>query len=158
MSEATFNGEMAWSYYVMGQPLQYRNDPRYKGLPVDWTDVINGANGKFFKEGYQFRHKPSYQQRLAAQAAVSAGGNNGSSDLRLAAQMKPLSPLDTQVGGSHYKDMKIQPLDYISANNLGFLEGNAIKYITRYKSKGGIQDIEKAIHYLQLLIHYETNK
>lgn len=63
-----------------------------------------------------------------------------------------LTPRDVQVGGDHYKTMKIQPYEYIVANNIGWLEGNAIKYISRYKQKGGRKDIEKAIHYLQLLL------
>jgi hypothetical protein len=57
---------------------------------------------------------------------------------------------DKQVGGSHYK-LPIQPVEYIIKNNLGFLEGNVLKYITRHKNKNGVQDIEKAIHYLELL-------
>lgn len=57
-----------------------------------------------------------------------------------------------QVGGSHY-DSPIQPIDYISANNLGFFEGNIIKYVTRYKRKGGLEDLKKAKHYLNLLIN-----
>ncbi len=57
-----------------------------------------------------------------------------------------------QIGGNHYKDMPIQPSEYITKNGLGWYEGNAIKYITRYKTKGGKQDIEKAIHYLELLL------
>jgi hypothetical protein len=56
-----------------------------------------------------------------------------------------------QVGGDHYKSMVIQPGDFIVANNLGWYEGNAIKYICRHDRKGGLKDIEKAIHYLQLL-------
>ena len=63
-----------------------------------------------------------------------------------------LESLKTQVGGNHYKDMKIQPLEYILANNLGFCEGNVIKYITRYKSKNGLEDLLKAKHYLDVLI------
>jgi hypothetical protein len=63
-----------------------------------------------------------------------------------------MNPLDVQIGGTHYKDMAIQPIEFIHANKLGFCEGNAIKYICRYKDKGGVQDLEKAIHYLQLLI------
>lgn len=59
---------------------------------------------------------------------------------------------DQQVGGDHYKSMAIQPFEYIVANGLGFLEGNVIKYVSRYKSKGGVADLEKAIHSLQLLI------
>lgn len=66
------------------------------------------------------------------------------------------SPLDVQIGGRHYKDMMIQPIEFISANKLGFCEGNAIKYICRYKDKGGILDLQKAIHYLQLLIEQRT--
>tara|TARA_R110000796_G_scaffold89809_1_gene193436 strand:+ start:1577 stop:1894 length:318 start_codon:yes stop_codon:yes gene_type:complete len=61
------------------------------------------------------------------------------------------NPLAVQVGGEHYKHMHIQPIEFIMANNLGFCEGNAIKYICRYMSKGGTQDLDKAIHYLQLL-------
>ena len=59
---------------------------------------------------------------------------------------------DKQVGGSHYKDLPIQPGQYIRANGIGWYEGNAIKYITRHKQKGGRQDIEKAIHYLELTL------
>lgn len=62
------------------------------------------------------------------------------------------NPLDKQIGGSHYKTMKIQPVEYINANNMGFLEGNIIKYITRHHSKGGAEDIKKVIHYAELLL------
>ena len=60
--------------------------------------------------------------------------------------------LNEQVGGDHYKSLPIQPIEYILANNLGWCEGNAIKYISRYKQKGQSKDIEKAIHYLQILL------
>ena len=60
--------------------------------------------------------------------------------------------LTNQVGGSHYKDMAIQPVAFITANNLGFLEGNVVKYICRHHAKNGKQDIEKAIHYCQLIL------
>ena len=59
---------------------------------------------------------------------------------------------DKQVGGSHYKDLPVQPGEYIRKNGIGWYEGNAIKYITRHKQKGGRQDIEKAIHYLELVL------
>ena len=62
-----------------------------------------------------------------------------------------MSALDTQVGGGHYKDMAIQPLEYILANKLNFIDGNIIKYITRYHLKGGIEDVEKVIHYATIL-------
>lgn len=66
-----------------------------------------------------------------------------------------MTPTQTQVGGSHYKDMKIQPVDYIHANGIGYMAGSVIKYVSRYKSKNGKQDLEKAIHFLQLLIERE---
>ena len=71
---------------------------------------------------------------------------------RLANPTHIFFPSEKQVGGDHYKDMPIQPSEYITKNGLGWYEGNAIKYITRYKTKGGKQDIEKAIHYLELLL------
>jgi hypothetical protein len=57
-----------------------------------------------------------------------------------------------QVGGNHYKKYKIQPVEFIIKNNIGFVEGNVIKYILRFKDKGGIADLEKAKHYIELLI------
>lgn len=69
--------------------------------------------------------------------------------------MKPESPLDVQVAGSHYKDFAIQPAEFIHGNGLGFLEGNVVKYVCRHKKKNGKQDLEKAIHYLQLLMALE---
>jgi hypothetical protein len=63
-----------------------------------------------------------------------------------------MNATDTQVGGSHYKDMAIQPVQYIHKNNLSYLEGNVIKYITRHRSKGGKADVEKALHYCQLIL------
>ena len=56
-----------------------------------------------------------------------------------------------QVGGSHYKDMKITPREYAIANGLGIDEFNVIKYVSRHNSKNGVEDINKAIHYLELL-------
>lgn len=60
-----------------------------------------------------------------------------------------------QVGGAHYKDMAIQPSEFIHRNRIPFLEGNVIKYVCRHKAKNGRQDIEKAIHYLNLLLEWE---
>jgi hypothetical protein len=66
------------------------------------------------------------------------------------------NPLNVQVGGEHYKTLKIQPVEYIHANSIPFLEGNVIKYITRWKAKNGIADLEKARHYIDLLISLEN--
>jgi len=63
-----------------------------------------------------------------------------------------MSAYDKQVGGSHYKDMKIQPSEFINKNDLPFAEGNAIKYICRHKHKGERQDLEKAKHYIDMIL------
>ena len=60
-----------------------------------------------------------------------------------------------EIGGKHYNGLKIQPIQYIFANNLGFIEGNIVKYITRYKDKNKNEDIEKIIHYAKLLLKLE---
>jgi len=67
-----------------------------------------------------------------------------------------MSALDTQVDGDHYKKLKIQPIEYIHANDIGYMEGNVIKYISRWKDKNGIKDLEKAKHYIDLLIELES--
>ena len=66
-----------------------------------------------------------------------------------------MSAHDKQVGGDHYKTLAIQPSEFIAKNRLGWYEGNAVKYIVRHRIKGGKQDIEKAIHYLELLLESE---
>lgn len=66
-----------------------------------------------------------------------------------------MSAFDTQVGGAHYKELAIQPVEYIHKNNIPFIEGSVIKYVTRWRSKGGIDDLRKAKHFLDLLIEME---
>lgn len=64
--------------------------------------------------------------------------------------------MSKQVAGDHYKDLPIQPVEYIHVNNIGYMEGNVIKYISRWRKKNGIADLEKAKHYIELLIELET--
>ncbi len=67
------------------------------------------------------------------------------------------SPLSRQQGGSHYKGMKIQPVEFIHANGIPFIEGCVIKYVSRWRQKGGIDDLKKAKHFLEILIDLESN-
>lgn len=69
--------------------------------------------------------------------------------------MKQKNPLNEHVGGDHYKKYKIQPIEFIYANSIPFIEGNIIKYICRHKDKGGIKDLEKVEHYIRLLKELE---
>ena len=80
--------------------------------------------------------------------------NNGSTI------MEKDSALDKQVAGTHYKSMAIQPVEFITKNSIGFLEGNIIKYVCRHHAKNGVDDIRKAIHYCELLLEtkYGENK
>lgn len=66
----------------------------------------------------------------------------------------PPSPWDRQEGGDHYR-LPIQPAKYILANRLGWAEGCAVSYVTRWREKGGVEDLRKAIHTLELLIAEE---
>ena len=68
----------------------------------------------------------------------------------------PADPLKVQISGDHYKTLKIQPIEYIHANNLPFAEGSIIKYVTRWRAKGCLKDLEKARHFIDLLIDLET--
>jgi hypothetical protein len=66
-----------------------------------------------------------------------------------------MSALDKQVSGSHYKELVIQPIQFIHANNIPFMEANVIKYICRHKTKNGLADLQKAKHYIELLMELE---
>ena len=68
------------------------------------------------------------------------------------------SALDVQIGGDHYKSMPIQPMEFSMANGLDACQHTAIKYITRFRAKGGVQDLEKAKHVIDMLIEFELKK
>lgn len=63
-----------------------------------------------------------------------------------------------QINGKHYKQMAIQPVDFIMANKLDFLAGNVVKYVCRHSTKGGKVDLEKAKHYIEMLIEFYYGK
>ena len=63
-----------------------------------------------------------------------------------------VSANETQVNGDHYKSKAVQPWDFIAGNNMGYLEGNVVKYVSRWKQKAGVDDLKKAKHYLEKLI------
>lgn len=66
-----------------------------------------------------------------------------------------MNPSYEQVGGNHYKRLSIQPYEYCLENDLNYMQSSVIKYVTRYQDKNGREDLEKAIHCLQLLIEHE---
>jgi hypothetical protein len=66
-----------------------------------------------------------------------------------------MSALEKQPGGDHYRTMAIQPIEYILKNELGYMEANVVKYVSRHKSKNGAEDIKKAIHYLEMILEFQ---
>ena len=62
-----------------------------------------------------------------------------------------IKPSEQQVGGGHYKDYDIQPIEFIVANEIPYMESNVIKYVCRHRDKNGVQDLNKAIHYLEMM-------
>lgn len=66
--------------------------------------------------------------------------------------------LKKQIGGDHYTKLKIQPIEYALANNLGICEHAVVKYVSRWKDKNGVEDLRKAIHYLEMMIQREINE
>lgn len=68
-----------------------------------------------------------------------------------------MNNLKTQIGGNHYSKLKIQPAEYIHKNQIGFIEGSVIKYVTRWRDKGGIEDLRKARHFIDMLIDFECS-
>ena len=70
--------------------------------------------------------------------------------------VQKMDAIGIQVGGDHYRKMAIQPIQYILANNLGYCEGNVVKYVSRWRDKGGVEDLRKARQYIDFLIEQET--
>jgi hypothetical protein len=69
-----------------------------------------------------------------------------------------MSAFDKQINGNHYKLMMIQPLEYALANDMGICEHAVVKYISRWKTKGGVEDLRNAIHYIEILIEQELDR
>lgn len=80
----------------------------------------------------------------------STSGNVLKAQAAVAAAKEQADPFNRQIGGNHYKDCTIQPVEYIVANDLDFCCGNVVKYVTRFKVKGNVQDLLKAKHYIEL--------
>ena len=128
-----------WLYHYPqydGDIPEYIRDPSSNYVPDEWEfeysswpddDVWNSVKWPSWRADteYRFRHAKTGEASTA---------------------------LSSQEGGSHYTGGSIQPIEYIHANKLDFFEGNVVKYVTRHKSKGGAEDIRKAIHYLEMLL------
>lgn len=125
--------------------------------------VISTRDTAYIPEGFighivEIEHLGGKNYSYTVEGGNGECGEFSTHELNLlgsAVDVKSTSALDKQVSGNHYKDCGIQPIEYIHANNLNYFEGNAVKYITRHRKKNGKADIEKAIHYLELMLELE---
>ena len=129
-TSACFNVKTQYIFGEIVKVISHYSEPAYL-VKVEWYTGVHD-NGTF-----KFRNK---HLKLVDQSVEQ--------------EVKVYNPLVAQEGGGHYKDRGIQPLEYTMKNNLSFCEGNVVKYISRYKSKNGIEDLAKVIHYA-LLASYE---
>jgi len=136
------------------------------------VEFINNPEADVNKLAKKYKTAPSYVYKMRARALQHT--NDKLRDSEREAAMDALvttsqelggwqvtantGALDMQVGGDHYKKLKIQPIEFIHANNIPFIEGNIIKYIVRWRDKNGIKDLEKVKHYVDLLIDLEKLK
>ena len=131
------NNTAAWfnvgTQYILGEIVKVVS---YYSEPV-YLVKVEGYAGVYDNGTFTFRNK---HLKLVDQCKEETQAYN---------------PLIAQEGGGHYKNRGIQPLEYTMQNNLSFCEGNVVKYISRYKSKNGIEDLAKVIHYA-LLASYEV--
>lgn len=121
----------------------------------DHEDLKDKSDELRAYEKASYAHSPGYQQgssSIATPEEINAWFKDHSE------APKRTQALQTQVGGTHYTDMAIQPIEYILANNIPFPEGNVIKYVSRWRNKGGVKDLRKSIHHLELLIEHEEAK
>ncbi len=100
--------------------------------------------------------KDDHMLRIARYRVVSEAKDcDGAQHAKVVSDGSTARALDTQEGGSHYKSMAIQPVEYIYKNGIGYFEGCVIKYVSRWKNKNGVEDLKKARHFLDLLIEFE---
>jgi hypothetical protein len=133
------------------------------------NEFINSPEADVNKLAKKYKTAPSYVYKLRARAIEKLADNplkpeqEQAMDALVATSQElggwqvtaNTGALDMQIGGDHYKKHKIQPIEYIHANNLPFIEGNIVKYITRWREKNGVKDLEKVKHYVDLLIQLE---
>lgn len=140
-------------------------------MRIDWSKAKPGANWHFrHKDGWEVftnhMHKGNewdegrWTHRDASQPddAIRSLVQTDAEAEMLEQLLERGSALNVQEGGRHYKDYAIQPVEFIHANGIGYVEGNVIKYVVRWRRKNGIEDLKKARHYIDLLIELEERE
>lgn len=126
---------------------------------IDWTQAKPDDRWCFVREGggtvFSERRYSEWHGGLWFERPDSIEMADEGEGMATVKESLPVGALSTQAGGSHYKDMAIQPVEYIRANNLDYLSGNIVKYASRHKRKNGAEDIRKIIHYCELILELE---
>lgn len=133
--------------------VAYSNDGKYKGyiyLGKPEVDYLLVEGGGTFGD-YTFADTSEPDLITDGNAPYLRVDDNGKV-IEDNLEATTSNPLKVQYGGTHYKDRAIQPIEYILANDLNFCEGCVVKYVTRWRDKGGIEDLKKAKHYIDFLI------
>jgi len=130
-------------------------DAEHPGLKASEAGKATGIDANYVA---LIRRLDAKRRRKGSKRAQEPRKVLGSTQGTPKAENRSTGPLEVQVGGSHYKSLAIQPVEYIHRNAIGYMEGNAIKYLTRWKAKGGVEDLKKAKHYIDLLIDMEEGK
>jgi hypothetical protein len=128
---------------------------RFKVAPSYVYNIRKKLRGEFVNELANEPFTPEEEEALDRLLTNEGWTVTTSSDDGQMIAMQTSNALNVQVGGDHYKKLKIQPIEFIHANNIPFIEGNIIKYIVRWRDKNGIKDLEKVKHYVDLLISLE---
>lgn len=130
---------------------RYTAGPNVDDVGTNVSRWVNPASGIVYEDEYGTRPASTRPHHLR-DGAYESGTSSVLTPVKPTAISGVPSALETQVGGDHYKGMKIQPVEFIVANNIPYREANAIKYLCRHKNKNGLQDLKKAAHYVQMLI------
>lgn len=133
-----------WKYIDITDPTKLVKVPPYTNPSYDLIDDLKKALGIE-------RHMLAALKTMNGAVYDVETGQWLCTDPKVIVKEIPESALSIQEGGSHYKSMAIQPVEFITKNSIPYLEGNVIKYVSRHQNKNGIEDIKKAIHYLQLI-------
>jgi hypothetical protein len=128
---------------------------RFKVAPSYVYNIRKKLRGEFVNELSNEPFTPEEEEALDRLLTNEGWTVSTSSEDGQMIAMQTSNALNVQVGGDHYKKLKIQPIEFIHANNIPFIEGNIIKYIVRWRDKNGIKDLEKVKHYVDLLISLE---
>ena len=131
---------------------RYTAGPNVQDVGTNVSRWVDPASGAVYEDQYGTCRANTVAHHLSDGVYKAMPGAGVLTPIKPTAISGVPSALETQVGGDHYKGMKIQPVEFIVANNIPYREANAIKYLCRHKNKNGLQDLKKAAHYVQMLI------